>query len=43
VIKAGTTRRDHAERAKEILERAHVRILGVALTNAPRDTTQGGY
>lgn len=43
VIKAGMTRRDHAERAKEILERAHVRILGVALTNAPKDSTQGGY
>jgi capsular exopolysaccharide synthesis family protein len=43
VIKAGATLRDHAERAKEVLERAHVRILGAVLTNAPRDTAQGSY
>lgn len=43
VIKAGTTRRDHAERAKEILDRAHVRLLGVALTNAPKDNAAGSY
>jgi non-specific protein-tyrosine kinase len=43
VVRAGSTRRDHAERAKELLERAHVRILGVALNNAPKDSTSGGY
>lgn len=43
VVRAGITRRDHAERAKEILDRAHVRILGVVLNNAPKDTTSGGY
>ncbi len=44
VIKAGTTRRDHAERAKEILERAHVRVIGAVLNNAPKDSAAaGGY
>ena len=43
VVSAGKTRRDHAERAKELLERARVRIVGVALTNAPQDNTLGGY
>lgn len=37
VVRAGATRRDHTEKAREALERAHVRVLGVALTNAPRD------
>ncbi|MEN8197732.1 MAG: capsular biosynthesis protein, partial [Pseudomonadota bacterium] len=35
VISAGTTRRDHAERAKSMLETAKLRIIGAALTNAP--------
>jgi len=43
VINAGKTRRDQAERAKELLEKARVRIIGVALTNAPRDSSVGGY
>ncbi len=43
VISAGKTRREHAERAKEMLERANVRIVGAALTNAPSDTSIGGY
>ncbi len=43
VISAGKTRRDHAERAKEMLERANVRIVGAALTNAPKDSSIGGY
>ncbi len=43
VIKAGTTRRDHARRAKETLERINVRILGVALSNAPRDASLNTY
>lgn len=34
VIKAGQTRRDHAERAKEQLERVNARILGALLMNA---------
>jgi len=43
VISAGKTRREHAERAKEVLERANVRIVGAALTNAPKDSSIGGY
>jgi non-specific protein-tyrosine kinase len=39
VVRAGTTRRDHTQRAREALERAHVRVLGAALTNAPRERT----
>ncbi len=37
VLRAGKTRRDHAARAKQALERVHVRILGSVLTNAPRE------
>jgi non-specific protein-tyrosine kinase len=43
VVNAGKTRRDHAERAKELLEKARVRIVGVALTNAPVDKALQGY
>lgn len=43
VLQAGKTRREHAERAKEMLEKAKARIVGTALTNAPRDVTVGGY
>ncbi len=43
VINAGKTRRDHAERAKDTLEKARVRIVGATLTNAPRDSAVGGY
>ncbi|MGH2538567.1 MAG: CpsD/CapB family tyrosine-protein kinase [Candidatus Promineifilaceae bacterium] len=43
VIRAGRTRREHAERAKEVLERAKVRVLGAALTNAPVDGTLDSY
>jgi capsular exopolysaccharide synthesis family protein len=37
VVRAGSTRREHTARAKEALERVHVRILGVVLTNAQRE------
>jgi len=43
VITAGKTRREHAERAKELLEKASVRVIGAALTNAPRDSRLGSY
>ncbi|MFN8418118.1 MAG: hypothetical protein U0528_02550 [Anaerolineae bacterium] len=42
-MKAGKTRRDYAQRAKEALERIHVRIIGVALTNAPQDDNMRTY
>ncbi len=43
VVRAGHTRREHAQRAKELLERVHVRVIGAVLTNAPVDVTLGGY
>jgi non-specific protein-tyrosine kinase len=43
VVSAGKTRRDHAERAKEMLEKAKVRIIGATLTNAPKDSALGDY
>lgn len=42
VVRAGATRRDHASRARQALERVHVRILGAVLSNAPREDV-GGY
>ena len=43
LIQAGKTRREHAARAKETLEKARVRIVGTTLTNAPRDNSIGDY
>lgn len=43
VLHAGKTRREHAERAKELLEKARVRIIGATLTNAPKDGSVGSY
>ena len=43
VLQAGKTKRDHAERAKELLEKAKDRIVGATLTNAPKDSAVGGY
>jgi len=43
VIQAGKSRRDQAERARELLEQAKVRLVGVALTNAPRENRAEYY
>jgi capsular exopolysaccharide synthesis family protein len=43
VVSAGRTRREHAQRAKELLERVHIRIVGTVLNNAPHGITLGGY
>ena len=43
VISAGRTRRDHAQRARELLERVHIRLVGTVLTNARLDTSLGSY
>ncbi|HEY73778.1 MAG: capsular biosynthesis protein [Chloroflexi bacterium] len=43
VVCAGRTRREHTQRARELLERGHVRIVGAVLNNAPRDVALGGY
>lgn len=39
VVRAGVTRRDHTARARETLERVHVRIVGAILTNAATEQT----
>jgi non-specific protein-tyrosine kinase len=43
VVNAGKTRRDHAERAKEMLQKAKVRIVGATLINAPKDSSMRSY
>jgi capsular exopolysaccharide synthesis family protein len=43
VISAGKTRRDQAERAKEMLEKARARIVGAALTNSSEGGGVSGY
>lgn len=43
IMRSGSTRRDHAERAKELLERIGVRIVGAVLTNAQVDAQVSGY
>lgn len=43
VVRAGHSRRDHVQRTKDLLERAHVRIVGAVLKDAPRGVTLGGY
>ena len=43
VISAGRTRREHALRAKELLEKVHVRVVGAVLNDAPAGASLGGY
>jgi non-specific protein-tyrosine kinase len=43
VLRAGGTRREHAERAKELLERVNVRLVGAVLTDAMVDARMGSY
>jgi non-specific protein-tyrosine kinase len=43
VIHAGHTRRDHAARARQTLERVQVRLVGAVLTHAPRESVGGYY
>jgi non-specific protein-tyrosine kinase len=43
VVSAGQTRREHAQRAKELLERIHVRLVGTVLTNASLDRSVSAY
>jgi capsular exopolysaccharide synthesis family protein len=42
VVRVGSTRRDQAARARQALERVHVRVLGAVMTNAPRESV-GSY
>jgi non-specific protein-tyrosine kinase len=43
VVRAGKTRREHALRAKQTLERVKVRLVGAVLSNAPPDQSMGSY
>ncbi len=43
VVAAGRTRRDHAGRAKELLQRVNVRIIGAVLNEATRGATLSTY
>ena len=43
VLNAGHTRRDHAQRARELLEKINVRIVGAVLTNAAVDGSLRAY
>ena len=43
VISAGSTRREHAERAKEMLQKVNLRLVGAVLDNAPPDALMGSY
>ena len=43
VVQAKHTSRDHVQQAKERLEKARVRVVGVALTHAAADKSLGGY
>lgn len=43
VVSAGRTRQEQVQQAKELLERAHARILGAVLKDAPQGITLGGY
>lgn len=43
VVNSGRTRRDDAQRAKELLEKIHVRLVGAVLTNAPSSHRNGYY
>lgn len=42
-VSAGQTRRDHAQRAKEMLEKINVRVVGAVLTNAAPEGGLGSY
>ena len=43
VVQAGQTRREQAKRAKQQLEKLHIRVIGAVLSGASLDSTMGGY
>jgi non-specific protein-tyrosine kinase len=43
VMQSGRTRRDDAQRAKELLERVNIRVIGAVLSDAPHRRNLGGY
>jgi capsular exopolysaccharide synthesis family protein len=43
LVNAGRTKREHAQRAKAVLDRVHARIVGSVLVNAEQDAVMTGY
>lgn len=43
VVSAGQTKREHAQRAKDLLEKINVRLVGAVLTNASVDHSVSTY
>jgi non-specific protein-tyrosine kinase len=43
VIKAGTTKRDHAKRAKALLDKVNAHVVGAVLNNIKMDTSYYRY
>jgi non-specific protein-tyrosine kinase len=43
VVRAGHTRREQTARARQTLDRVHVRVVGAVLSNAPRENTGRYY
>jgi non-specific protein-tyrosine kinase len=43
LINAGSTKRDHAQRAKAVLEKVRARLIGAVLLNAEKDAVMAGY
>jgi capsular exopolysaccharide synthesis family protein len=43
VIKAGATKRDHAQKAKALLDKVNAHLLGVVLNNIKMDTSYYSY
>jgi len=42
LVNAGRTKREHAQRAKTVLEKVHARIVGAVLLDAERDAAMSG-
>jgi len=43
LVNAGGTKRDHAQRAKAVLEKVHAHVVGAVLLNAEQDAAMLGY
>jgi non-specific protein-tyrosine kinase len=43
LVGAGTTKREHAQRAQTVLEKVHARLVGAVLLNAELDAPFTGY
>ena len=43
VVQAGQTRREQAKRARQQLEKLHIRVIGAVLSGASLDSGVGGY